>query len=82
MGVPFNELNQVYDLGFESLPWGNKGYVASSLREVGSGSEKSAPVNKPTQLARVDALTERLLQLLEAPPSPGHPPMASDKNGG
>ena len=81
MGVPFNELNQVYDLGFESLPWGNKGYVASSLREVGSGSEKSAPVTESAQSAHVDALTERFLQLLEAPPSPGHPPMASDKNG-
>jgi phage portal protein BeeE len=35
MGVPFNELNRVLDLGFRRLPWGDRGYVASRLMEVG-----------------------------------------------
>ncbi len=36
MGVPFNELNRVLDLGFKKLPWGNRGYVAGNLAEVGT----------------------------------------------
>jgi len=27
MGIPFNELNRVLDLGFKPLPWGNTGYL-------------------------------------------------------
>ena len=34
MGIPFNELNRVLDLGFKSLPWGDRGYVGSKLQEV------------------------------------------------
>jgi phage portal protein BeeE len=37
MGVPFNELNRVLDLGFKPLPWGNTGYVASSMNPVATG---------------------------------------------
>ena len=37
MGVPFNELNRVLDLGFKPLPWGDRGYVASKLTEVTEG---------------------------------------------
>ena len=36
MGIPFNELNRVYDLGFKSLPWGNTGYLPSKLVKAGS----------------------------------------------
>jgi HK97 family phage portal protein len=35
MGVPFNELNENYDLGFPKLPWGNRGYVPNRLVKVG-----------------------------------------------
>lgn len=35
MGVPFNELNRVLDLGFKPLPWGDRGYVTSRMKEVG-----------------------------------------------
>ena len=31
MGVPFNELNRAFDLGFRPLPWGDKGYVPSAM---------------------------------------------------
>jgi phage portal protein BeeE len=34
MGVPFNELNRVFDLGFKPLPWGHKGYVPGGMAEV------------------------------------------------
>jgi len=39
MGVPFNDLNRVLDLGFKPLPWGDTGYVASKLQEVGRGAD-------------------------------------------
>ncbi|MGH7971594.1 MAG: hypothetical protein ACREIC_22985, partial [Limisphaerales bacterium] len=36
MGVPFNELNRVLDLGFRALPWGVRGYLSAKLQEVGT----------------------------------------------
>src|SRR5207237_8052408 len=35
MGIPFNELNRVFDLGFKALPWGDTGYLKSNLNPVG-----------------------------------------------
>jgi phage portal protein BeeE len=37
LGVPFNELNRVLDLGFKPLPWGDEGYVAGNLQRIGNG---------------------------------------------
>jgi len=34
MGIPFNELNRVLDLGFKPLPWGDLGYVSAKVRPV------------------------------------------------
>ncbi|HWQ92217.1 MAG TPA: phage portal protein [Clostridia bacterium] len=44
MGVPFNELNRSFDLGFKPLPWGDKGYVPSAM----------TPANAPVQPAPTD----------------------------
>jgi hypothetical protein len=35
MGIPFNELNRVFDLGFSPLPWGDTGYLPSKLQKIG-----------------------------------------------
>jgi hypothetical protein len=44
MGVPFNELNRAFDLGFRPLPWGDRGYVPSALQPAdGAKSEGPAP---------------------------------------
>lgn len=56
MGVPLNDLNLVYDLGFESFAWGNKAYVDSSLREVGE---------KGTESKKTEAV-ERLLEIVDS----------------
>jgi HK97 family phage portal protein len=40
MGIPFNELNRVLDLGFKHLPWGDDGYVAAGMKKV-EGNSKS-----------------------------------------
>ena len=34
MGVPFNELNKVLDLGFDELPFGDTAYVPANMKEV------------------------------------------------
>ncbi len=34
MGVPFNELNRVLDLGFKPLPWGDRGFLAGGMEEL------------------------------------------------
>src|SRR5262249_32020520 len=34
MGIPFNELNRVLDLGFKPLPWGDDGYVGANLQRL------------------------------------------------
>ena len=36
MGIPFNELNRIFDLGFKPIPWGNTGYLKSTLNPVGT----------------------------------------------
>ena len=36
MGIPLNELNRVFDLGFKSFPWGNTGYLLNRLTPVGN----------------------------------------------
>ena len=35
MGVPFNSLNQVYQLGFPNFPWGNDAYLPTNLQKTG-----------------------------------------------
>jgi HK97 family phage portal protein len=42
MGVPFNELNRVLDLGFRPLPWGNHGYIPTALQPATSSGGASS----------------------------------------
>ena len=42
MGIPFNELNRVLDLGFRPLPWGNTGFLPSKYQSLGSSSSSSS----------------------------------------
>jgi len=39
MGVPFNEINSVLDLGFKELPWGDEGYLPANLQPIPKKSE-------------------------------------------
>jgi HK97 family phage portal protein len=45
MGVPFNEINELFSLGFKPLPWGDKGYINKNVVEVGdqAGVGRVAP---------------------------------------
>jgi phage portal protein BeeE len=48
MGIPFNELNRVLDLGFQPLPWGDTGYVPSTMHPA-AASASSAVASKPSE---------------------------------
>lgn len=43
MGVPFNELNRVLDLGFKPLPWGNAGYVPGAMQPAAGNPKAEGP---------------------------------------
>lgn len=54
MGIPFNELNRSFDLGFKPLPWGDQGYVPSAIqpagelkKEVPKGTAPATPLPDP-----------------------------------
>jgi HK97 family phage portal protein len=69
MGVPFNAVNQVYQLGFPELPWGNDAYLATNLQKVGQWNQpRQFAGGKLTRLATNDPAA-KLLALLERNPS-------------
>ncbi len=43
MGIPFNELNRVFDLGFKRLPHGNICYLPTNVQSIGALSEPPPP---------------------------------------
>ena len=45
LGIPFNELNRLFDLGFKPLPWGDIGYVPRSMLPVGKSAQKYFHLN-------------------------------------
>ncbi|HZR19146.1 MAG TPA: phage portal protein [Verrucomicrobiae bacterium] len=47
MGIPFNELNRVLDLGFQPLPWGDTGYVPSTMLPAVPLSSSAPVAPKP-----------------------------------
>jgi HK97 family phage portal protein len=76
MGVPFNELNRVLDLGFKPTPWGNDGYIPANLQRLGGENPKSQMPN-PKQIpntklqspaARTGDPIERAMERLDKSP--------------
>jgi HK97 family phage portal protein len=65
MGVPFNEINEVYDLGFGPLPWGDRGYLPANVVEAGRMPEnKNQKDSRPLgQIAGDDAIEQMLRQI-------------------
>jgi len=66
MGIPFNELNRAFALGFKPLPWGDRGHIPSAMQpaegplpakpEAGAtGQSSEAKGQEPT--ARPDAFS-------------------------
>jgi phage portal protein BeeE len=69
MGIPFNELNRVMDLGFKQLPWGDNGYVSANLQNLGTapkppkakaaGSVLSDPIARAAEFLRGKKMEEK-----------------------
>jgi len=75
MGVPFNELNRLLDLGFKRLPWGDAGYLAGNLQKVGESPTKDSPLSTVRgPLSEADPI-DRALSFLErtVPAEPSAP---------
>jgi HK97 family phage portal protein len=53
MGIPFNELNKAFDLGFKPLPWGNTGYLPAKYQPLTpqSSSSASAPASSSSSFS-------------------------------
>ena len=51
MGIPFNELNRAFDLGFKPLPWGDRGYIPTAMQSATSagGTSSASPNSDPKQ---------------------------------
>src|SRR5207245_10081643 len=47
MGIPFNELNRVLDLGFKALPWGEAGFLPSKLQRLGENQATQPQASYP-----------------------------------
>jgi len=66
MGVPFNEINELFALGFRPLPWGDKGYVNHNVVEVGEVQPvgRIAP-HRNQKAPNPELAVGRMLQLVE-----------------
>ena len=47
MGIPFNQLNRVLDLGFQPLPWGEHGYLSNKLQRVEESPKSTSEGRAP-----------------------------------
>ena len=75
MGVPFNQINEVLDLGFEAIDGGDVGYLPFNLSPVGSAAHPPAvpPPGKKLGMSQpktVLAIIETLPRLSLPPASP------------
>lgn len=69
MGVPFNDINKLYQLGFENTPAGDKSYLPFNLTEVGTTppeGEDAAPTGDPN--AKLANPFARLLSMVRVIP--------------
>ena len=85
MGVPFNEINEVYDLGFTRLPWGDTGYIPFNAQAVGSlqpGAKLPDPdENDPAENDQKSNPILRMQTLLKALTAPAAPHVCAAPQG-
>ena len=65
MGVPFNAVNQVYQLGFPNFSWGNDAYLPTNVQKVGTWSQPRALSSSSSKFFELNQPVEKLLELLE-----------------
>ncbi len=50
MGIPLNDLNRAFDLGFRPFPWGDDGFVPSTMQRVGEGTNPKSEGRSPKEI--------------------------------
>jgi hypothetical protein len=80
MGIPFNELNRVLDLGFTALPWGNTGYLSTRFQRLGEVAPDKRNTPSAPAAAADPAQWQARLQLLLAGQPEEMPPDADFKD--
>ena len=68
MGVPLNAINQVYQLGFPELPWGNDAYLPTNIQKVGQWVQPRNLVAADVRRLKINEAESKLLKLLEKNP--------------
>jgi phage portal protein BeeE len=63
MGIPFNELNRVLDLGFKPFPWGNTPYLPAKYQPLPAAAPESTADVSSAPSAHAPALPEEDLHL-------------------
>jgi hypothetical protein len=53
MGIPFNELNRVFDLGFKPLPWGDHPYIPTTMQPADTPGSAGVPRASPNGAAYI-----------------------------
>jgi HK97 family phage portal protein len=67
MGIPLNDLNRAFDLGFRPFPWGEQGYIPSAMvladghQAVGAKAESG---NQKAEMAKAEDPFSRLATVL------------------
>jgi phage portal protein BeeE len=47
MGIPLNDLNRSFDLGFRPFPWGDQGYIPSGMQPIGGLKVEGSKLKVP-----------------------------------
>ena len=61
MGIPLNDLNRAFDLGFRPFPWGEQGYIPTMMQAVGTKAESG---NQKAEIAKAEDPFSRLAAVL------------------
>jgi HK97 family phage portal protein len=72
MGVPLNDLNEVYDLGFPKYAWGDRAYLPFSLQAISDGgpidpseAEPAGPSAEGKDVRDASKAIARMMQLVD-----------------
>ena len=77
MGVPFNQINEVLDLGFESIDGGDVGYLPFNLSPVGSATVHPPTVPAPPPGKKLGVLRPKVVPaVIEDAPRLSLPPVS------
>jgi hypothetical protein len=78
MGIPFNELNRVLDLGFKPQPWGDNGFLPANyhlLRPESSANGRNIQLSIPDTTSDTNSPASSSQPVTLYAPPPPQPPV-------